>query len=125
MSENKEKRFRRKDFHIMLFPEEMNILEQKAAAAGVTKTDFVRDIILYGNAKSKGGGMSDGRYKNMLRVLNQIDADLDRIAYTLAVKESNFEKEAEELRKEVQMLITLYDDSFLGMEGSHGDTEKP
>lgn len=84
------KRYRRRDFHVMLFDEELEILEAKAASFSMNKAEYVRDLILKGEVsrERKSRLASDVEYRELLYEINRIGNNLNQIAYNSNLKKS-------------------------------------
>ena len=120
---SEEHRFRVKRFGIRLFEEEEKILEAKAEAQGLSKTDYVREIILYGDVKvTKKNILSDDNFKRLLYELNRIGNNINQIAYNSNLKKSTGREEIKALSEQYDSLLQLYSDTFLYPNGE-GDSE--
>lgn len=69
-------RSRQKLFQLRLFPEEMQLLTDKANELGVTKTAYIRDMILFGQPQKK-----DKSFEKIEYELNKIGNNINQIAY--------------------------------------------
>lgn len=110
MSETK--RGRTKGFFVRLFDEEMNILEHKASIAGKSKSDYIRDFILFSEVKSRPI-WQDSNFKQLLYEINRIGNNINQIAYNSNLKKSTGREEIYALREEYEALLSLYEDTFL------------
>lgn len=108
----KKNRFRDKQLLIRLSEEELNILEVKAEIADKSKSDFVRDIVLYGEVKSKSL-WNNIDFKKLLYEINRIGNNLNQIAYNSNLKKSTGREEIYALRELYESLLSLYEDTFL------------
>jgi len=108
-----EHRKRRKSFHLYLLDSEYEILKQKAERVGMTKTEFVRNIIIFGNA-SRSEKMDMDDLKKWLYELNRIGNNINQVAYKVnanaMVSENNFKN----LQEEYINLLTLFEDIAFG-----------
>lgn len=122
-------RYRKERFGMRLFPEEMRILEKKAAAQGVSKTDYVRDLILFGNVReTKRNILSDENFQKLLYEINRIGNNINQIAYNSNLKKSTGKEEIKALSESYDSLLQLYSDTFLYPEREekrdYGDNEE-
>ena len=79
---NNKKRYRNNRFEIRLFDEEVEILENKAKIQGLSKTEYIREIILYSEIKdNKRNILSDENFKKLLYEINRIGNNINQIAY--------------------------------------------
>jgi len=88
-----EHRKRERHFKLWLFDEEMEILNEKALAASMSKSEYVRNVILFGAARGKTN-FSREDAKKIVYELNRIGNNINQIAYqanyNCAVSENNF-----------------------------------
>ena len=108
----KNNRSRYKQMNIRLFGEEMNILEAKAKIADKTKSDYLRDLILFSEVKSKSV-WKDENFKRLLYEINRIGNNINQIAYNSNLKKSTGREEIYSLREQYENLLSLYEDTFL------------
>lgn len=104
------------------------MLEKKAAAHGMSKTDYVRDLILFGNAKeTKQNILSDEKFLKLLYEINRIGNNINQITYNSNLKKSTGKEEIKALPKSYDSLLQLYSDTFLypkSEDRCHGDNEE-
>ena len=122
-------RYRSKQFLLHLFPEEMEILERKAATHEMSKTEYLRDLILFGGVReTKREILSDENFKKLLYELNRIGNNINQIAYNSNLKKSTGREEIKALSESYDTLLQLYSDTFLYPEGegkrNYGDNEE-
>lgn len=124
---NKE-RYRKRDFHVMLFDEEMQILEEKAKSFGMNKTEYVRDMIIRGEVSSdrKADIVSDEKYKELLYEVNRIGNNLNQIAYNSNLKKSTGREEIAGLKKLYEELFECLKEQLLKQKdvNFNGNNEK-
>lgn len=78
--EQREKRLRNYSYPLRLLDEELEILEIKAHEAGLSKADFLRNMILYGAAHKRT--LLTEEYAEKIRYeLNRIGNNINQIAY--------------------------------------------
>lgn len=122
---SKEERYRKRDFHIMLFDEELKILHQKAESFGMNKTEYIRDLIVRGEIGNKKETLvSDERYKGLLYEINRIGNNLNQIAYNSNLKKSTGSEEIAGLKKLYEELFSVIKKELLTQEGSSGNNEE-
>jgi len=73
-------RKRRKQFLLHLLYEEYEVLCEKASDAKMTKSEFVRNVILYGAARGKRNFSTEDAVK-ICYELNRIGNNINQIAY--------------------------------------------
>lgn len=69
-------RMRRRQFKVDLFEEEFQLLTDKANELGVTKTAYIRDMILFGQPQKK-----DRSFEKIEYELNKIGNNINQMAY--------------------------------------------
>ena len=108
------KRYRNNRFGIRLFDEEIKILENKAKSQGLSKTEYIREIILYSEIKeNKKNILSDANFRKLLYEINRIGNNINQIAYNSNLVKSTGKVEIEGLKKQYENLLQLYTDTFL------------
>ena len=126
-----EHRYRTERFGMRLFPEEMRILKKKAEEQGVSKTDYVRDLILFGCVKeTRRSVLSDEKFLKMLYEMNRIGNNINQIAYNSNLKKSTGKEGIKALSESYDSLLQLYNDTFMYPETEsekkdHGNNEEP
>lgn len=122
-------RYRKRHFHIMLFDEELKILEEKAKSFGMNKTEYIRDMIVRGeiSGNRKSALVSDEKYKDLLYEVNRIGNNLNQIAYNSNLKKSTGKEEIAALKKMYEELFDCMKERLLNQEsaGNNGNDEKP
>jgi hypothetical protein len=84
-------RIRRRQFKLHLLEDEMLLLERKANQATMTKTEFVRRVILYGQANGDTL-FSKEDAERIVYELNRIGNNINQIAYRVnAAKSTDME----------------------------------
>lgn len=123
----KEKRYRKRDFHMMLFDEELKILEEKAESFGMNKTEYIRDLIIRGEVGNRKETLiSDEKYKELLYEINRIGNNLNQIAYNSNLKKSTGREEIDGLKKLYEELFLILKKELLKQEdiNDSGNNEK-
>ena len=124
---NYKKRFRNNRFGVRLFDEEVAILENKAKEQGLSKTEYIREIILYSEIKENNRKvLSDKKFTKLLYEINRIGNNINQIAYNSNLVKSTGKEEIESLKKQYDSLLQLYTDTFLFQEEEKsGNYEEP
>lgn len=124
---NYKKRFRNNRFGVRLFDEEVAILENKAKEQGLSKTEYIREIILYSEIKENNRKvLSDEKFTKLLYEINRIGNNINQIAYNSNLVKSTGKEEIESLKKQYDSLLQLYTDTFLFQEEEKsGNYEEP
>ena len=111
---NNKKRYRNNRFEIRLFDEEVEILENKAKIQGLSKTEYIREIILYSEIKdTKRNILSDENFKKLLYEINRIGNNINQIAYNSNLIKSTGREEIKNLKEQYENLLQLYTDTFV------------
>ena len=111
---NNKKRYRNNRFEIRLFDEEVEILENKAKIQGLSKTEYIREIILYSEIKdNKRNILSDENFKKLLYEINCIGNNINQIAYNSNLIKSTGREEIKNLKEQYENLLQLYTDTFV------------
>lgn len=111
---NNKKRYRNNRFEIRLFDEEVEILENKAKIQGLSKTEYIREIILYSEIKdNKRNILSDENFKKLLYEINRIGNNINQIAYNSNLIKSIGREEIKNLKEQYENLLQLYTDTFV------------
>ena len=111
---NNKKRYRNNRFEIRLFDEEIEILENKAKIQGLSKTEYIREIILYSEIKdNKRNILSDENFKKLLYEINRIGNNINQIAYNSNLIKPTGREEIKNLKEQYENLLQLYTDTFV------------
>lgn len=90
---SEESRKRNRCFNVRLLEEELAILDAKADEAQMTKSEYIRNMILFGAAHERAN-FSKKDTKAMLYELNRIGNNINQIAYatnvTRVIREDDF-----------------------------------
>lgn len=116
-------RYRTKQFLIRLFPEEMEILEAKAKEFGISKSDYIRDMILYGEVKKGQTVYESENFQQLLSEISRISSNVKRITYNLDFKKSAGTEDVNALKKQYDDLLAFVEETVICMEkkGKRGD----
>ena len=111
---NNKKRYRNNRFELRLFDEEVEILENKAKIQGLSKTEYIREIILYSEIKeNKRNILSNENFKKLLYEINRIGNNINQIAYNSNLIKSTGREEIKNLKEQYENLLQLYTDTFV------------
>ena len=100
-------RVRTRQFKVNLLDEELNLLSKKSEHAGMTKSKYIRRMIVDGNA-SVNTTFSREDTRQVLYELNRIGNNINQIAYKVNAKGTVDADDLENLRQE----FLEYLDSF-------------
>lgn len=117
---NEKERGRNRTLKIRLFPEEEEILERKVKLAGKNKSDYIRDLILFSEVKSRPI-WQDSNFKQLLYETNRIGNNINQIAYNSNLKKSTGREEIYALKEQYEALLSLYEDTFIYPESEVGN----
>lgn len=118
-------RYRMERFGIRLFDEEKKILEMKAAEQGMSRTEYIRDLILFGEVKTtKKKILTDEKFKKLLYEINRIGNNINQIAYNSNLKKSTGREEIKELSEKYDSLLQLYSDTFLYPDNENDEVDE-
>ena len=105
MAEHHRKRTRQ--FKVSLYDGEFEVLGRKAEKANLSKTDYVRNVILFGAAKDKTNFSKENAEK-LCYELNRIGNNINQIAHQAnlkcAVSENDFHVLKEQFKKVIREL---------------------
>jgi len=101
-------RVRKRNFRVWLLEEEFDLLTEKAAEAKMTKTRYIRNVILFGAAREKSNFTKEDSDK-ILYELNRIGNNINQIAYQANSKCAVNENDFFMLREEYIKLLGAYE----------------
>lgn len=102
-------RKRTKLFQLRLLEEEAEILEQKAQELKISKSKYLRDLLILGSQYDASISKKDNDIrKQWIYELNRIGNNINQIAYNANSKKSTNSKECLMLTEEVQSLLSLF-----------------
>jgi len=107
-----EHRKRKRKFSVYLDQHEFDLLEKKSIEAKTTKTNFVRNVILYGSARPETN-FSDERARGLLYEINRIGNNINQIAYRVNSRGGVSEEEFYNLAAQYSELLGLYSELAL------------
>ena len=102
--------FRNRDrrFTVYLLEEEMAILEAKKDEAGMTKSDYIRNMILFG-AVHERTIFSKNDAEKMIYEINQIGNNLNQIAYRANSSKNIDQHDFSAMYDSYMQLLSAYD----------------
>ena len=101
-------RIRTEQFRFTLLPEENAMLTKNAFEYGLSKSDYLRKLILAESLTGKQWHMDRDQAKQLIYEANRIGNNVNQIAYNTNVKRFASNADWEELRKNYFKLITLF-----------------
>lgn len=100
-------RIRTKLFQLRLLDEEMEMLNEKSSNVGMSKTEYIRNLILFGYVKNNQK-MDNESLQKFLYEMNRIGNNINQIAYNSNAKKSTGKDEIVSLVREFENLLELY-----------------
>ena len=100
-------------FHFFLSEQEAEIFEQKCKQLGISKSEFIRNCILYGSTVKKTL-FSDERADRIIYEMNRIGNNINQIARFVNKDHSVGSDDYERIRKLVSALNDLLMDEVFG-----------
>lgn len=107
--ENKRKpnRQRRKEIHLTLLDKEMELLEQKAESFNLSKSDYLRSLIVWGRAKSQSR-LTDEQFRLLLSEMNHIGVNINQVARRVNEARQASSDDFDLLQLHYEQLLDLY-----------------
>ena len=106
-----ENRRRQIQFKVRLLEEEATILEVKAQDARMTRSDYIRNLIVFGYAKDRTVFTKEDSAK-IRKELNRIGANINQIAMQINMNKSGFSQEYRTLIGQYLELLSEYQQIF-------------
>ena len=103
-------RNRKRQVKAWLLQKEFEILEKKAKLSGVTKSQYLRDMIIYGNVKDSIHNFSKADSERLVFEISKIGNNINQIAYRVNAKATVNEDDFIDLKNEYQYLFFLFDE---------------
>ena len=100
-------RIRTDQFRFTLLPEESAMLTKNAYELGLSKADYLRKIILYGNIIGQHPIMEKSQGRKLLYEVNRIGNNINQIAYNSNSKRSTTNLEWKAVRAECLEILCL------------------
>lgn len=109
MEEKKRKpnRERRKAIHLTLLDEEMELLKKKADSFNLSRSDYLRSLIVWGRAKSQSR-LTDDQFRQLLVELNHIGVNINQIARRVNEARQASSEDFDLLQLHYEQLMDLY-----------------
>ena len=102
-----EDRIRPEQFRFYLLPEEKAMLEKNAYELGLSKADYLRNVIMYGKFIGRHFVMDKEQGKQLIFEINRIGNNINQIAYRTNAKMYAGNSEWQELRENYFELLSL------------------
>lgn len=100
-------RIRTEKYLLTLLPEEKAMLEKNAYELGLSKADYLRNIIMYGKFIGRHFVMDKEQGKQLIFEINRIGNNINQIAYRTNAKIYAGNSEWQELRENYFELLSL------------------
>lgn len=107
MPRKKVNREREKHFQVRLTEEEFEMLENKAKGFGLTKTEYIRKLIVFGRVRPKSK-LTDEQFREMLLEMNHIGTNINQIAYRVNAARNANKDDYMELKVAYHSLLDLF-----------------
>jgi hypothetical protein len=98
-------RMRKRQFKVELFEEEFQLLTDKSKKAGLTKTAYIRDMILFGQPQEK-----DRSFEKIEYELNRIGNNINQMAYIANTEYSTNGIEIIQILSQYSELLEQYEE---------------
>ena len=108
-----EHRKRKNLFTLRLFDEELAILDAKADEAGMNKSDFLRNMILFGAAHERTA-FSKEDSKALIYELNRIGNNINQLAYLSNASHSVCSENFDQLTSDYFELLSVFENFMRG-----------
>ena len=102
-----EHRYRKRKVYLRLFDEEFQMLEDQCEKFSMSKSEFLRNCILFGGIYSSEK-MDKEDLKKFLYELNRIGNNVNQIAYNTNSKKSTDREDMLKLTEEFKSFMKLY-----------------
>ena len=102
-----EDRIRTEQFRFYLLPEEKAMLEKNAYELGLSKAEYLRNVIMYGKFIGRHFVMDKEQGKQLIFEINRIGNNINQIAYRTNAKMYAGNSEWQELRENYFELLSL------------------
>jgi hypothetical protein len=107
------KRIRKTGFFVHLTEEELAILKEKATAARMSRTEFIRSIILFGSARGNTNFSAEDADRLQFE-LNRIGNNINQLAYQANSKRSTGAHETAQMAEEFRRLLAQFESFVIG-----------
>lgn len=102
-----ERRLRTHQLRVWLFEEEKQLLIKGAYELGLSQSDYLRNLIVYGGMVGRHWTMDKEQGKQILREINRIGNDINLIVYTALLKSAIDQSEVNALNQKYTELLTV------------------
>ena len=113
-----EHRRRQRYFKVHLLDEELALLDAKSDEAGMSKSEFIRNMIMFGAAHERTIFSKDDSAA-LIYELNRIGNNINQIAYWANAKKNIEERDFQSMYDNYMELLSAYDKFIRGK--SNGD----
>lgn len=113
-------RKRNRKLDIFLLEEEFVLLEIKAEEAGMTKSEYIRNMIMFGYAKERTV-FSHELERKIRNELNMIGSNINQIAIRVNTNRDIYSEDIRILREQYNNMLDLYQRIF--KEENYGDNK--
>ena len=117
---SEENRKRNRYFKVHLLEEEFVLLEIKAEEAGMTKSEYIRNMIMFGYAKERTV-FSRELERKIRNELNMIGSNINQIAIRVNTNRDIYSEDLRILREQYNNMLDLYQRIF--KEENYGDNK--
>lgn len=104
---NKPNRERRQEIHLTLLDEEKKLLEEKAKSFGLSRSDYLRSLIVWGTVKSQSR-LSDEQFQSLLNEMNHIGVNINQIARRVNEARNASREDFDILEMHYEQLLDLF-----------------
>ena len=100
-------RIRAEQFKFTLLPEERAMLEKNAFELGLSKADYLRKLILYGEVIGQHPVIDKEQGRELLYEVNRIGNNINQIAYRTNAQKFTTDNDWREVRNECMEILLL------------------
>lgn len=106
-TKKKKNRERKLGFYLMLGEEEMELLKRKAEGFHISRSDYLRSLIVHGSVKAQSR-LTNEQFQAFLNEMNHIGVNINQIAYRVNAARSANREDFNDLKTEFENLLNLY-----------------
>ncbi len=110
----KANRLRKINLHVFLLPEEYEILRAKCDELDLTYSDYIRQIIYFGDIQTRYIKESRDAHKAFMYEINHIGGNINQIAHNTNIKKEVTPSDLEELQKDLIKIYHAYSATIKG-----------
>lgn len=107
MADKEKYRLRQRQYLLRLYEEEYELFEKKAASYGMSKTEYLRTLITFGEMRQRSK-LTDEQFHTLIVELNHIGVNINQIAYMANATRSVTRDMVLELKLQMQKLEDNY-----------------